>query len=109
MASGRQALSMTGPVVAVMAALLSWILVGVLAPAFESAGMQLPALTAWWLRYHYLSWLLPIATALLWWRLSGHPHRARITRAVGVGGALLLIVMGIVALYLPVVGMAGAV
>ncbi len=107
--AGRQVFSMTGPVVAVMAAVLSWILVGVLAPAFENAGMELPALTAWWLRHHYLGWLLPIATALVWWRLSGNPQRELITNAVGMTGALLLTVIGIVALYLPVVGMAGAV
>ena len=104
-----QLLSMTGPVVAVLSALLSWILIKYLAPAFESAGMQLPTLTAWWLRYHYLGWLVPIAAALTWWRLSGHPARARITNAVGVTGALLLTIVGIFALYLPIVGMAGAI
>ena len=69
--------SMTGPIVAVLSAVLSWILIKYLAPAFENAGMQLPTLTAWWLRYHYLGWLVPIAAALTWWRLSGHPARAR--------------------------------
>ena len=109
MTNPRQPFSMTGPVVAVFSAVLSWILATKLAPAFQSAGMQLPALTAWWLEYHYLGWLVPIATALTWWRLSRHSSRARITNAVGVAGALLLTVIGIFALYLPIIGMAGAI
>ena len=108
-ANHRQLFSMTGPVVAVLSAVLSWILVTKLAPAFQSAGVELPALTAWWLEYHYLGWLVPIATALTWWRLSRHPSRAGITNAVGVAGALLLTVVGIFALYLPIIGMAGAI
>lgn len=92
-----------------LSVVLSWILTKYLAPAFESAGMQLPALTAWWLRYHYLGWFVPIVAALTWWRLSGHPSRARITNAVGVAGAFLLTIVSIFALYLPIVGMAGAI
>lgn len=109
MANHRQLFSMTGPVVAALGAALSWILATKLAPAFQSAGMELPGLTAWWLRYHYLGWLVPIAAAFIWWRLSGHPSRARITNAVGVTGALLLTIVSIFALYLPILGMAGAI
>ena len=109
MTSPWQPFSMTGPVVAVLSAVLSWILATKLAPAFQSAGMELPALTAWWLRYHYLGWLVPIATGLTWWRLSRHPSRASITNVVGVAGALCLTIVGIFALYLPIIGMAGAI
>ena len=109
MTNRSQWFSMTGPVVAVLSAVLSWILIKYLAPAFENAGMQLPTLTAWWLRYHYLGWLVPIVAALTWWRLAGHPSRARITNAVGVTGGLLLTIVSIFALYLPIVGMAGAI
>ena len=109
MANHRQLFSMTGPVVAVLSAVLSWILVTKLAPAFQSAGVELPALTAWWLEYHYLGWLVPIATGLTWWRLSRHTSRASITNVVGVAGALCLTIVGIFALYLPIIGIAGAI
>ena len=109
MTEPRQLFSMTGPVVAVLSAVLSWILATRLAPAFEAAGMELPALSRWWLRYYYLGWLVPLATALVWWRLSRHPSRSRITNAVGMTGALLLTIVGIFAVYLPIVGMAGAI
>lgn len=101
MADRQSLLSNMGLIGAVPAALLPWLLASRIAPLYESVGAQLPALTAWWLRFWPVSLLLPIAVALLWWKLAGHPRRGTITAMASAMGAMFVDGLSIIALWLP--------
>lgn len=100
--AGRQSLlAGIGLIGAVPAAILPWILATQVAPMYRAAEAPLPGLTAWWMDFWPVSLLLPLAVALLWWRLDGHPRRGEFTATVSALGAMVVDGLSVIALWLP--------
>lgn len=85
----------------VAAALLPWILSSRVAPIYAAVGADLPGLTAGWLRWWPVSWLLPLGVGAVWWRLRGHPDRGTLTAVAGALGAMAVDGVSVLALWLP--------
>lgn len=102
--TGKQSLlSGVSLVGAVLAAFFPWVLSSLIVPTYASANAELPGLTLLWLRFWPVSLVLPVAVAVLWWRLEtkAHPRRGAITAIFGAAGALLVDGFSVIVLWLP--------
>lgn len=92
-----------GVTASAIGALLVWVLMHVLAPAFTENGAPLPAFTAWWIRWSSWVWLLPLGVSALWWVLRGTARRCAIMCTLGMIGALVLDGISVIAAFLPII------
>jgi hypothetical protein len=83
------------------AAFLS-VLVPKFAQVFVEFGVDVPWAPALRVRVYPAAWLLPAVVLGVWLRWRRREHRGLIACAIGVGGALTLFPILIVALYLPI-------
>jgi len=103
------------------ALLVAALVVNLIVPQFEDIfsgfGAELPWLTAVFVHHRRLFFLLPLLPPLLWWALArqaGASPEARRRSAVlalllALGLTFVMVPLTIIAMYLPIFGLAGAV
>ncbi len=104
-----------------VALLLAAIAVNLVVPQFQDIfdgfGAQLPWLTAVFVKHRHAFLLLPLLPPLLWWGLARNAGKARGSRRtaamiallVALGLTFVMVPLAIIAMYLPIFGLASAV
>ena len=104
-----------------VALLLTAVAVNLVMPRFQDifdrAGAPLPWLTAMFVEHRHALFLLPLLPPLLWWRLARAASRSRGARrpsvmlvlAVALGPTFVLVPLAIIAMYLPIFGIAAVI
>jgi type II secretory pathway component PulF len=106
----------------VFSLLLAALLVNLILPQFEPMfaqfGVELPAPTAFVLRFRYAFFLLPLLVPLTWWLLArrvvaspkpGARHApALVALLLAIGLSVLIVPLTLIAMYLPIFRLADA-
>ena len=103
------------------ALLVAALVVNLIVPQFEDMfrgfGAELPWLTAVFARHRHLFFLLPLLPPLLWWAMARHagasPQARRklavLALLLALGLTFVMVPLTIIAMYLPIFGLAGVV
>lgn len=104
-----------------VALLLAAVAVNLVVPQFQDIfdgfGAQLPWLTMVFVKHRHAFFLLPLLPLLLWWGLArtarkasgAGRHAAMIALLVALGLTFVMVPLAIIAMYLPIFSLAGAV